>query len=234
MKKTKLFGSRLIDKVKIPRTPNIIMLGKNDDINEAIIEEGDLLDANSIKMAISTIPNAPIDFNVQEITDEDIDKIVQLDSENESILVTISAAQYASCCFPYNVIKPKDVIVYYITDYDTTEMSVTLKQLEGNVIPGNVGFIMYSNVTTATQYKFNRAYIKPENISGNILYCTLVSIKNEDLNFDKYDYFLMGKKSKGIGMYILDESSYIPANRSYMMLPKGTVTSEQFFKFNIK
>lgn len=80
MKKTKLFGSRLIDKVKIPRTPNVIMLGKNDDINEAIIEEGDLLDANSIKMAISAIPNAPIDFDVQEITDEDIDKIVQLDS----------------------------------------------------------------------------------------------------------------------------------------------------------
>lgn len=230
MKKTKLFGSRLIDKVKIPRTPNVIILGKNDDIDEAIIEEGDLLDANSIKMAIS---NKSGNVNIDKITDKQIDDIVQFDSEEISTSVTISAAKYASCCFPYNVIKPEGVTVYYVTDYDTKEMSVTLKQLKGDIIPGNVGFIIYADVTTSTQYKFNHTYMLSENTSDNIMYCTLVKIENSSLNFDKYDYYLMGKKSKVIGLYQLDESSYIVANRSYIRLPKGTATST-YFKFNIK
>lgn len=230
MKKTKLFGSRLIDKVKIPRTPNIIMLGKNDDINEAIIEEGDLLDANSIKMTISAKSG---NINIDRISDKQIDDIVQFDSEEISTSITISAAKYASCCFPYNVIKPEEVTVYYITDYNTEESTVTLRQIKGNVIPGNVGFIMYSDVTTSTQYKFNHTYTKAENTSDNILYCTLVRIENENLDFNKYDYYLMGKKSNGTGLYELDSSSYIPANRSYMRLPKNTTTST-YFKFNIK
>lgn len=76
MKKTKLFGSRLIDKIKIPRTPNVVMLGKNDNINEIKLEEGDLLDANSIVKAISNV-TPDIDIKIDEVTDEQIDEIIK-------------------------------------------------------------------------------------------------------------------------------------------------------------
>lgn len=47
MKKTKLIGARILDNVKYPRIPNIILFTQDDDINNASIEEGDLLDAKS-------------------------------------------------------------------------------------------------------------------------------------------------------------------------------------------
>ena len=49
MKKSKLFGTRLVENVLVPRTPNIIILNEYDKPHERRFEEGDILDANSIK-----------------------------------------------------------------------------------------------------------------------------------------------------------------------------------------
>ena len=51
MKKSKLFGSRLVENVFLPKTPKVIMLADNDSINQHF-EEGDILDANSIRKLI--------------------------------------------------------------------------------------------------------------------------------------------------------------------------------------
>nr|DAY15131.1 MAG TPA: hypothetical protein [Caudoviricetes sp.] len=48
MKKSKLFGSRLVENVFLPRTPKVIMLSEIDTIDRHF-EEGDILDANSVK-----------------------------------------------------------------------------------------------------------------------------------------------------------------------------------------
>ena len=48
MKKSKLFGSRLVENVFLPKTPKVIMLADYDSINQHF-EEGDILDANSVK-----------------------------------------------------------------------------------------------------------------------------------------------------------------------------------------
>ena len=52
MKQSKLFGTKLIENIKVPRIPSIIMLNKYEGLSDIHFEEGDILDANSIKMYI--------------------------------------------------------------------------------------------------------------------------------------------------------------------------------------
>lgn len=52
MNKSKLFGTKLIENVKVPKIPSVIILNKYEDLSNIDFEEGDLLDANSIKMYI--------------------------------------------------------------------------------------------------------------------------------------------------------------------------------------
>nr|DAJ24341.1 MAG TPA: hypothetical protein [Caudoviricetes sp.] len=49
MKKSKLFGSRLVENVFSPKTPRVIMFSDSDSITRQVFEEGDILDANSIR-----------------------------------------------------------------------------------------------------------------------------------------------------------------------------------------
>ena len=70
MKKTKLFGTRIIENIQVPRTPNIIMFDSYDSINNMKFDKGDLLDAGSIKKIINKIDNALITNN--DITSEKI------------------------------------------------------------------------------------------------------------------------------------------------------------------
>ena len=52
MNKSKLFGTKLIENVKVPKIPSVIILSKYEGLSNIDFEEGDLLDANSIKMYI--------------------------------------------------------------------------------------------------------------------------------------------------------------------------------------
>ena len=52
MNKSKLFGTKLIENVKVPKIPSVIILNKYEGRSNIDFEEGDLLDANSIKMYI--------------------------------------------------------------------------------------------------------------------------------------------------------------------------------------
>lgn len=49
MKKSKLFGSRLVENVFSPKTPRVIMFSDSDSITRQVFEDGDILDANSIR-----------------------------------------------------------------------------------------------------------------------------------------------------------------------------------------
>lgn len=52
MKRSKLFGTKLIENIKVPKIPSIIQLNKYEGLSNINFEEGDLLDANSIKMYV--------------------------------------------------------------------------------------------------------------------------------------------------------------------------------------
>lgn len=63
MKKIKLLGSKLVDNVEYPRIPNICIFNKFDSVFNTKFEEGDILDANSIRYFINQVNNInPIDF----------------------------------------------------------------------------------------------------------------------------------------------------------------------------
>ena len=65
MKKTKLFGTRIIENIQVPRTPKVVMFDNCDSISNTKFDEGDLLDANSIKKIIKKI-------NIENIVDNSI------------------------------------------------------------------------------------------------------------------------------------------------------------------
>lgn len=53
MKKSRLLGTRLVENIRVPHIPNVIMLDSSDDINKIRVEEGDLLDTYSIRNVIT-------------------------------------------------------------------------------------------------------------------------------------------------------------------------------------
>lgn len=55
MKKIKLLGSKLIENINYPRIPNVCIFNNPNDVYDAKFEEGDLLDANSIKQITKNI-----------------------------------------------------------------------------------------------------------------------------------------------------------------------------------
>lgn len=83
MKKTKLLGSKLIENINYPRIPNVCIFNNPNDVYDAKFEEGDLLDANSIKQITKNIK--PQD--VQEyITSTEFElKIGEIDSKISDI-----------------------------------------------------------------------------------------------------------------------------------------------------
>lgn len=58
MKKIKLLGSKLINDIKYPRIPNVCMFDEFDNALNANFEEGDILDANSIRYFVDKLNNA--------------------------------------------------------------------------------------------------------------------------------------------------------------------------------
>lgn len=55
MKKIKLLGSKLIENINYPRIPDVCIFNNPNDVYDAKFEEGDLLDANSIKQITKNI-----------------------------------------------------------------------------------------------------------------------------------------------------------------------------------
>ena len=55
MKKTKLLGSKLIENINYQKIPNVCIFNNPNDVYDAKFEEGDLLDANSIKQITKNI-----------------------------------------------------------------------------------------------------------------------------------------------------------------------------------
>lgn len=63
MKKIKLLGSKLVDNVEYPRIPNMCIFNKFDSVFNTKFEEGDILDANSIRYFINQVNKVnPSDF----------------------------------------------------------------------------------------------------------------------------------------------------------------------------
>lgn len=72
MIKSKLVGSVLSNGISTVRTPNVIILGEHDSLDNVNIQNGDLVDANSIKNAIARVDTAskdPAKITKQQISE---------------------------------------------------------------------------------------------------------------------------------------------------------------------
>lgn len=130
MKKTKLLGSKLIENINYPRIPNVCIFNNPNDIYDAKFEEGDLLDANSIKQITKNIKPQDIqeyitstefELKISEINSKisDIDNaIVDLREFDQDINNTIDE-------LVNNTQRSVDRLYSYIesTINDTTDLS---------------------------------------------------------------------------------------------------------------
>ena len=90
MKKTKLLGSKLIENINYPRIPNVCIFNNPNDVYDAKFEEGDLLDANSIKQITKNI-------KPQDIQEYIISSVNDLYSRMESTINdTTDLSRYVS------------------------------------------------------------------------------------------------------------------------------------------
>lgn len=72
MIKSKLVGSVITNGISTVRTPNVIILGEHDDLDDIDVQNGDLVDANSIKNAIARVDIAskdPAKITKQQISE---------------------------------------------------------------------------------------------------------------------------------------------------------------------
>ncbi len=158
----------------------------------------------------------------------------------------ITVAKYGSICLPYDAIVPDGLTVYYATAYnaDSKGSSIHLEPFDSKVIPANTGFLLWADVTETTSYNF--AYTATQtpdadatskmSEDGNIFKGTIVKIENENLQFDRFKYMLLGNQKKGVGFYRLDSTSYVPANCAYLELSTSGSTADasayEYAKFN--
>lgn len=151
---------------------------------------------------------------------------------------TVTTAKYASICLPWNAKVPEGVTMYYATKYNdqTTPNYVHLEKFEGNVIPGNTGFLVYADVNEATPFTFYATFHSADAYpTDNILMGTVNPIKNEDLSFDKYNYMMLSKQDGIVGFYRLNNKStnYIPDHCAYILRSKsGSVSPANFASFD--
>lgn len=143
----------------------------------------------------------------------------------------ITVAKYGTICLPFDAIVPEGVTVYYATKYnsESTPNYVHLEKFDSKIMPKNTGFMVWANVTETTKFHFTYTANDKADANamdklyddGNILVGTVSRINNEELSFNDYNYMLLGNKSKGVGFYRLDATSYIPANCAYIPLSIG-------------
>lgn len=167
---------------------------------------------------------ASTNYSTYESAKEKLESII---AKYQKLDVKITAAKFATTCLPWNGNVPEGVTVYIAAKYndDPVQSTVHLVKYNGTVLPKGVGFLLYSE--TVGTYTFTQNTTDtPENPATNILSGTYKKIGNGNLNFTDYDYMLLGNKSNGVGFYRLDETSYIPAYRAYLLHLKQDNTSE--------
>ena len=167
---------------------------------------------------------AKTNYSTYESAKEKLESII---AKYQKLDVKITAAKFATTCLPWNGNVPEGVTVYIAAKYndDPVQSTVHLVKYNGTVLPKGVGFLLYSE--TVGTYTFTQNTTDtPENPATNILSGTYKKIGNGNLNFTDYDYMLLGNKSNGVGFYRLDETSYIPAYRAYLLHLKQDNTSE--------
>ncbi len=161
------------------------------------------------------------------------EKLESIIAKYQKLDVKITSAKYATTCLPWNGEVPAGVTVYIATQYSENAngvSSVHVEKYDSEVLPKGVGFLLYSD--NEGTYTFKRTKTAADYPTENILSGTYKKMANATLDFTGHDYMLLGNKSKGVGFYRLDASSYIPAYRAYILRGKTTSADQEYAAFN--
>lgn len=179
MKKTKLLGSKLIENINYPRIPNVCIFNNPNDVYDAKFEEGDLLDANSIKQITKNIKPQDIqeyitstefELKISEINSKisDIEnQIVELREFDQDISNTFDAFNSA---IGNTIGDIKESMLSKITNKEDLQNYVTLQQDYINNVIRHQCVYQYTFGTYDYTFKGNELCILLNEILDNLNY----------------------------------------------------------------
>lgn len=180
MKKTKLLGSKLIENINYPRIPNVCIFNNPNDVYDAKFEEGDLLDANSIKQITKNIK--PQDIQ-EYITSTEFElKMGEINSKISDI--------------------ENQIVELREFDQDINNTFDAFNSAIGNTI-GDIKESMLSKITNKADLQ-NYVTLQQDYIDNNITRYQCVY----QYTFDTYDYTFKGNELCILLNEILDNLEY--------------------------
>ena len=187
MKKTKLLGSKLIENINYPRIPNVCIFNNPNDVYDAKFEEGDLLDANSIKQITKNIKPQDIqeyitstefELKIGEINSKisDIEnQIVELREFDQNINNTFDAFNSA---IGNTIGDIKESMLSKITNKADLQNYVTLQQdYTDNNITRHQCVYQYTFGTYDYTFKGNELCILLNEILDNLRYNNSIELE---------------------------------------------------------
>lgn len=187
MKKTKLLGSKLIENINYPRIPNVCIFNNPNDVYDAKFEEGDLLDANSIKQITKNIKPQDIqeyitstefELKIGEINSKisDIEnQIVELREFDQDINNTFDAFNSA---IGNTIGDIKESMLSKITNREDLQNYVTLQQdYTDNNITRYQCVYQYTFGTYDYTFKGNELCILLNEILDRLKYNSLIELE---------------------------------------------------------
>ena len=187
MKKTKLLGSKLIENINYPRIPNVCIFNNPNDVYDAKFEEGDLLDANSIKQITKNIKpqdvqeyitSTEFELKIGEINSKisDIEnQIVELREFDQDINNTFDAFNSA---IGNTIGDIKESMLSKITNKADLQNYVTLQQdyTDNNIIRHQCVY-QYTFGTYDYTFKGNELCILLNEILDNLRYNNSIELE---------------------------------------------------------
>ena len=186
MKKTKLLGSKLIENINYPRIPNVCIFNNPNDVYDAKFEEGDLLDANSIKQITKNIKPQDIqeyitstefELKIVEINSKisDIEnQIVELREFDQNINNTFDAFNSA---IGNTIGDIKESMLSKITNNADLQNYVTLQQDYINNVTRHQCVYQYTFGTYDYTFKGNELCILLNEILDNLKYNNSIELE---------------------------------------------------------
>jgi len=164
-------------------------------------------------------------------------------AETEPIDVTIGTTGWASLYYGnYNLEIPEGVTAYIVTAANTTEHTLTKKEVTG-IIPAGTAVMLYDGDTEQSKtYTFNvTSETNSADLTGNILrgYDKEKETATDDGTTDGYYFYKLSRNSKreagSVGFY-WDNSTgapfTMPAHKAFMYLKKDEAAGARSFLLN--